>query len=62
MITPELIRQYEDQVGPVGFTLARVGPDREDRVATLMRSAIAGERGPITDAELDQNIPDDADS
>lgn len=60
MITSQLIFEYEQAVGPVEFTLARTGPDREGRVAEMMREAIAGKRGPITDKELEQEMPDDA--
>jgi len=62
MITDQLIFEYEQAVGPVDFTLARIGPDRAEVVASMMREAIAGKRGPITDKELQQEIPADADS
>lgn len=62
MITRDLIDEYEAKVGEIAFTLSLIGPDRADQVADMMRQAIAGRRGPITDAELDQEAPPDAES
>jgi hypothetical protein len=61
-IDPFLIEDYEAVAGPVQFTLARIGPDREAAVAKLMREVIEGKRPPLTDADLDQAMPDDAES
>ena len=62
MITSILIEAYERKVGPIDFTFARIGPDREDQLEQMMQDAIDGKRGPITDAELEQETPDDAES
>lgn len=61
-ITPFLIEDYEAVAGPIQFTLSRIGPDREAEVARLMREVIDGKRKPLTDADLDQEIPARADS
>jgi hypothetical protein len=62
VITRRLINRYEESVGPVGFTLARVPPELEERVADLMEAAIAGRRPPLTDADIDAEAPENAES
>jgi len=62
MIGDALVFEYEQAVGPVAFTLARVKPERMPHVEQLMRDAIDGKRGPVTDRDLGLDIPEDVES
>ena len=58
---PELMLQYRDQFGDT-FSPIMVPDDMAEEVVQMMRDALAGQRGPITDEELEITLPDDAES
>ncbi len=57
---PRLIDKYQDEVGELDVTLVGLDPDTEQRLADLLQQAIDGDRGPVTDSDLDLDVPDDA--
>ena len=55
----DLIDDYVEKFGHT-FSAMMVPPERVDYLVGEMKKAIAGDRGPITDEELEVDIPDGA--
>lgn len=48
-----LIKQYADKFGITFSSKYLDDPEKKQKLITLIQEAVAGKRGPVTDADLD---------
>jgi hypothetical protein len=48
-----LVKQYSDKFGITFSSKYLDDPDKKQKLITLIQEAVAGKRGPVTDADLE---------
>ena len=61
MIDTLLFYEYEAKIGPLDVNLTPLSKAQVAQLESLLRDAIDGRRGPVTDADLGSEYPAGAD-